>query len=260
MTKQKLHIIKIGGSVVNDPEKLDALIQSFNKIAPPKILVHGGGRAASDLCEKLSIPVHMIEGRRVTDGPALEVAVMVYAGLINKTIVAKLQASKCSALGLTGADINIIPAQKRDHSTINYGFVGDINPEDLNTYFLKRLLQDQVVPVFSAITHDGNGQLLNTNADTIAATVAVALSHQYTVELTYSLGKPGVLRNIDDNQSVITSLPQSVYSNLKRQGTIQEGMIPKLDTAFMALTGGVSSVKIKQSDNLNNSIGTILSL
>ena len=258
MTKQELHIIKIGGSIVNDPETLNTFIKNFDQVSHPKILVHGGGSAASKLCKKLDIPVRMNEGRRITDARGLDVAVMVYAGLINKKIVAKLQANNCDALGLSGADINIIPAIKRDHPSIDYGFVGDITPENIDTYFLKRLLQEQVIPVFSAITHDGRGQLLNTNADTIAAVLAIAFSKTFTTTLTYCLQKPGVLRNVDDDHSIIPTLAKNEYTALRKQGAIHEGMIPKLDTAFSVLNAGVPTVQISHSDNLNTPTGTTL--
>lgn len=260
MNSRELHVIKIGGSVANDRARLTAFLDAFEQVPHPKVLVHGGGSAASELCRKLDIPIRMTDGRRITDEPALEVAVMVYAGLINKQIVARLQARGCNALGLSGADLNAIPARQRSHPTIDFGYVGDIEAETLNTYFIRRLLDEQIVPVFPAITHDGQGQLLNTNADTIAATLAIALAGHYTVELTYCFDKEGVLENPDDDTSVIDSLSRQRYDALKQSGAIAEGMIPKLDTAFGALSRRVQQVRIKGAENLNHHTGTRLIL
>lgn len=257
---QTLNIIKIGGSIANDETRLTAFLNTFAELPYPKILVHGGGSAASDLCTQLGIPVKMEQGRRITDKPALDVAVMVYAGLINKTIVAELQKRSCNALGLSGADLNIIPAQKRKHPTVDYGFVGDITPTDINTFFIQRLLDEQVVPVFPAITHDGNGQLLNTNADSIASALTVALSKKYTTHLTYCFEKKGVLEDVEDEESWIDLIDEKKYKQLKKDGIINEGMIPKLDTAFEALNQGVNHVHIKHADNLLNETGTELTL
>lgn len=257
---QTLHIIKIGGSIANNDHRLTTFLKNFSDMDTPKIVVHGGGTAATDLCNKLGIPVQMKEGRRITDKPALDVAVMVYAGLINKTIVAKLQSLSCNALGLSGADLNMIPAQKRQHPRVDYGFVGDVQPEDINTYFIRRLLDEQVVPVFPAITHDGQGQLLNTNADTIASALTIALTKHYHTHLTYCFEKPGVLLDVEDDDSWIQQIDRKKYNRLKEQGVINEGMIPKLDTAFEALRQEVNSVHIKHVDNLLNDKGTELTL
>ena len=257
---EPLNIVKIGGSIANSPDQLATFLDHFLALEYPKILVHGGGSAASDLCRELNIPVQMMDGRRITDKPSLDVAVMVYAGLINKNIVARLQGRSCNALGLSGADLNIIPAQKRDHPTIDYGFVGDIMADSINTYFLRRLLEEQAVPVLSAITHDGNGQLLNTNADTIAATLARAMSKKYNVTLTYCFEKPGVLEDINDDESWINQIDQQRYEQMKENGSISEGMLPKLNTAFKALQKGVKTVQIKHAVNLTNKTGTTLTL
>ncbi|HLR32220.1 MAG TPA: acetylglutamate kinase, partial [Fodinibius sp.] len=192
--------------------------------------------------------------------PALDVAVMVYAGLINKNIVAKLQASGCNALGLSGADLNIIPAQKRKHPTIDYGYVGDISADTLDAYFLSRLLEEQAVLVFSAITHDQKGQLLNTNADTIASVLATAMSSRYPCRLTYCFEKNGVLEDKDDDHSWIQEIDRQKYADLKEQKIISDGMIPKLDTAFEALAEGVEAVHIKHASKLTRNTGTKLSL
>lgn len=257
---ETLHIIKIGSNIVNDEEKTDEFLSNFVRLESPKILVHGGGSSASSLCEELGIPIQMTNGRRITDGPALDVAVMVYAGLINKNMVAKLQGLSVNALGLSGADLNIIPAEKRSGTEIDYGFVGDIEAKDINTYFIGRLLDEQVIPVISAITHDTKGQLLNTNADTIASTLSAALSKKYEVELTYCFGKKGVLQDVNDDGSLINYLAYDAFENLKQENVIREGMIPKLDTAFEALNQNVQRVQIKHSKNLLKDIGTELSL
>ncbi|PAU93601.1 acetylglutamate kinase [Aliifodinibius salipaludis] len=257
---ETLHVVKIGGNIVNDEKKLDKFLSTFIQLNSPKILVHGGGSSASDLCQKLDIPIQMINGRRITDEPALDVAVMVYAGLINKKIVARLQGQSCNALGLSGADLNIIPAEKRTGTEIDYGFVGDIHADSINTHFITRLLDEQVIPAISAITHDTKGQLLNTNADTIASTLSVALSDKYEVELTYCFEKNGVLHDEDDEKTLIKTLEYDAFENLKQKKVIHEGMIPKLDTAFEALNKYVQRVQIKHANNLLKDIGTKLSL
>jgi len=257
---ETLKVVKIGGNVVNDESLLLDFLEKFQQLEAPKIIVHGGGRSASELCKKLDIPIKMNKGRRITDADSLDVAVMVYAGLINKKMVASLQALGCNALGLSGADLNTIPAQKRTKAEIDYGFVGDVNAKDINTHFINRLLDEQIVPVFPAITHDNQGQLLNTNADTIAASLAIALSQKYRVTLIYCFAKEGVLRNLDDESSLIKKLNREYFQQLKADGTIHEGMIPKLDTAFEALSNNVQRVVIKNAGNLHQTTGTELSL
>lgn len=251
-----LEVIKIGGSIANDEAKLVSFLQNFTRIDPPKILVHGGGDMASELSTRLDIPIKMESGRRITDDPSLEVAVMVYAGLINKRIVAQLQKLSVNALGLSGADLNIIPAHKRNHPEIDFGLVGDIDLEDINRYFIMRLLDEQIVPVFSAITHDNEGQLLNTNADTIAATLAAAMANEYKVKLTYCFGKQGVLIDPEDEDSWIETLDHNQFTKLIEQEIIDEGMIPKLENAFFALREDVERVDLKHSDNLLTTLGT----
>jgi acetylglutamate kinase len=255
-----INVIKIGGSIVNHSQALDDFLENFVQLNHPKILVHGGGNAASDLCKKLNISIKMNEGRRITDEPALDVAVMVYAGLINKKIVAKLQALSCNALGLTGADLNTIPAKKRTHPEIDYGFVGEINPDDINSYFIRQMLNEQIVPVFPAVTHDTHGQLFNTNADTIASSLAIAFSSYFEVKLIYCFEKAGVLRNVEDEDSWIPELSESDFTIMKNDETIYEGMIPKLETGFEALHQNVQQVWIKHAKNLSSDIGTLLSL
>jgi acetylglutamate kinase len=212
--------------------------------------VHGGGKLASELANKLNIPVLIHEGKRITDKETLDIATMVYAGLLNKTIVAQLQSLLCNAIGLCGADANCIKANKRPVVEIDYGFVGDLNAGSINIEFLIALIQHEITPIFSAITHDGKGNLLNTNADTIASSLSVALSHIYDVQLVYCFEKNGVLTDMNDQQSLIPKINMEQYQQLKEQGIIHSGMIPKLDNAFKALDQGVSSIHIGKSDHL----------
>lgn len=256
----KLNIVKIGGSVAEDDKALSRFLDNFSRLDGAKILVHGGASKATELSKKLGIEVKIKEGRRITDADSLDVAVMIYAGLINKNLVAKLQARGCNAVGLSGADLNVIPAHKRIHSDIDYGFVGDINTRNINSYMLRRLMDESVVPVFCAVTHDTQGQLLNTNADTIAASLAAVLSSAYEVNLTFCMDIPGVLENVDNPDSILESLDMRNYQKLKRSRAIGSGMIPKLHNGFDALENGVSSVVIKHSKDLLKEKGTVLSL
>jgi acetylglutamate kinase len=245
---QQLTIVKIGGNVIDDENSLSAFLVEFNLLKGYKILVHGGGKLASQLQDKLNVPANMIDGRRITDADTLKVVTMVYAGYINKNIVAKLQGLNCNAIGLSGADANCIQASKRKVETIDYGFVGDV--EKINTSFIISCLENKIVPVFSPITHDGTGQLLNTNADTIASELAIALSAEYNVQLVYCFEKNGVLQNVDDESSVIKTISNSDYINLKENFVINKGMIPKMDNAFLALKKGVGSVQIGKAEKL----------
>ncbi|HHH50060.1 MAG TPA: acetylglutamate kinase [Saprospiraceae bacterium] len=242
MKKQKIKILKIGGQVLNDEKRLKRILQAFAKIKEKKILVHGGGKKASELSKALGIKAQFIHGRRVTDSATLEVVTMVYAGLINKKIVSILQSLDTQAIGLTGADLNLIQAHKRIVSKIDYGFAGDI--DYVNSSVIQQLIHIGAVPVFCAITHDKKGQLLNTNADTIAAMLAIALAKQNVVELLYCFEKEGVLLDPDDDNSVISNLNQQSYLQLKEAGIISAGMIPKLDNAFEALRENVAKVFI----------------
>jgi len=255
---ERLTIIKVGGKVVEDQASLEQLLAQFTMIRGKRILVHGGGRLATNLAEKLGIETQMVEGRRITDEATLEVVTMVYAGLVNKNIVAGLQAKGCNAIGLTGADLNVIRAVKRPVKDIDYGFVGDIM--GVNTSELRMLLNEEVVPVMAPITHDGNGQLLNTNADTIAADLAIELSNYYTVNLFYCFEKKGVLLNPDDENSVISELSYDRFKELQLEGTISDGMIPKLDNGFSAMKNGVSQVLITNTFLISMAKGTRLSL
>ena len=235
-------IIKVGGNIIDNPEALDHFLEQFATLQGPKVLVHGGGKLASKLAKDMQVPVNMVEGRRITDAETLDIITMVYAGKINKGIVAKLQAYKCNAIGFTGADGNTICSVKRPVKTIDYGFVGDI--EQVNAGILQVLLQQRITPVFCAITHDNRGQLLNTNADTIASALAVGLSEFFKTELIYVFEKNGVLLSVDDDNSVIETINSEGYNTLKREGVIADGMLPKLTNCFDALKAGVSKVII----------------
>ena len=230
----------------------------FAAVEGNKILVHGGGKSASKLGQRLGVPAQMIEGRRVTDAATLEIVTMVYGGLINKKLVAQLQAEGCNAIGLTGADANIIPAQKRKHPQIDFGYVGDLNTDMIDSTTLLSLLDAKMSPVFCALTHDQKGQLLNTNADTIAAELAKSLSKDHTVQLIYCFEKKGVLRDAEDDNSYIPKMNHEEYQLLSAEKVIHSGMIPKLHNAFEALQSGVDSVHIKHAHHLLNDTGTVL--
>lgn len=263
--KEILNIIKIGGHVINDESSLNYFLSEFNKIDGAKILVHGGGKIATSLSEKLNIPVKMVEGKRITDSATLDIAVMAYAGLINKKITAKLQSINCNAIGLSGTDANCITAQKRNVKTIDYGYVGDINETGVNCSFFNLLISKDITPVLCAISHDSKGQLLNTNADSIASSLAVALSELYEVKLIFCFEKNGVLLNTNNENSVIKKITETEYVKEKQNGIITDGMIAKLDNAFKAIAAGVKYVQIGKSDKIgklildNNYEGTRLS-
>lgn len=254
----QLTILKIGGNIIDVPYLLEKFISDFVKIEDPKILIHGGGKLASELSAKMGIETKMHEGRRITDYETLKLVTMVYAGLINKEIVAGFQKDGCNAIGLSGADANIIPATRRAPQPIDFGYVGDVNPQMINDRFLFSLLSMGITPVICAITHDGNGSLLNTNADTIASSIAIAMSKHYSTKLVYCFEKNGVLLDPDDDDSVISLITYDHFQNLKKEGIISKGMIPKLDNAFKAISNGVSEVEIKHASNLNLQIGTLL--
>ena len=242
MSKQPLHLLKIGGKVVEDDNVLNQVLNDFIQLPGQKILVHGGGKRASALGKQLGIPAQMIEGRRVTDAATLEIVTMVYAGLYNKKVVAQLQAKNCNAIGLSGADGNLIRAHKRRGWTHDYGFAGDIDA--INAQGLSQLLEAGFTPVLCAITHDKKGQLLNTNADTIAAEVAQAMATLQEVHLHLCLDLPGVMRDPAEADTGIPSITKEEYTHYKTQGVISGGMIPKLDNAFAALEHGVEYVHI----------------
>lgn len=268
-----LKVIKIGGNVIDNPESLQQFLADFAMLQGPKILVHGGGKIATKLAEDLGIKSKMVEGRRITDGESLKVVTMVYAGLINKNIVAGLQSENCNAIGLSGADGNLIHAKRRplkeifskeknEMISVDYGFVGDLNESSIDHQGLKKLLEAGFTPVFSAITHDGKGQLLNTNADTIASAISIAMSKEYETSLIFCFEKAGVLMDVEDESSIIRSIDPHYYNELKRQGIISDGMIPKLDNAFEAINKGLKEVCIGKADALpglnNENFGTRL--
>ena len=248
--KKPITLIKIGGNIIDDQTELQQFLSDFSKIEGFKILVHGGGKSATKMAQSIGLIPQMIDGRRITDAAMLEVVVMVYAGQINKTIVAQLQANSTNAIGFSGADGNLIQSSKRNHPTIDYGFVGDV--KKVNTQLVETLLTNDIVPVFCAITHDGKGQLLNTNADTIASELAIALSEVFDVTLNYCFEKPGVLYDANDDSSVIENINQELYSKLKGEKAIYSGMIPKLDNCFNSLSAGVQKIKIGHHKMLHN--------
>jgi acetylglutamate kinase len=249
----KLIIVKIGGNIIDDENKLSSFLKDFSAINEKKILIHGGGKLATRLAEKLNVPQQMVDGRRITDAETLKIVTMVYAGYINKNIVAQLQAHSCNAIGLSGADGNAILAHKRVHATMDYGFAGDI--DGVNASFFQKLLEQNLAPVLAPITHDQEGQLLNTNADTIAQETAKALSSLYDVQLIYSFEKDGVLLDVNDANSVIKKINAGYYRELKAEGKIFAGMIPKLDNAFTALNSGVKKVIIGKAEEIGELIG-----
>src|SRR4029078_8394584 len=248
----KWYIIKIGGNIIDDEIKISSFLKDFASINEKKILVHGGGKLATNLAEKLGVEQKLVDGRRITDRETLKIVTMVYAGYINKNIVARLQSYDCNAIGLCGADGDAILAHKRNHPVIDYGFVGDIDA--INTNLLKSLLDQNISIVFASLTHDQKGQLLNTNADTIAQEVAKALSSSYEVQLIYSFEKAGVLLDANDDSTVISTLNPSRYQQLKSKQKIFAGMIPKLDNAFAAINGGVKKVIIGKAEQLKELI------
>ncbi|HHV84810.1 MAG TPA: acetylglutamate kinase [Petrimonas sp.] len=253
-----LSIVKIGGNIVDNPEALNSLLSDFHQLKGRKLLVHGGGVMASKMAERLGIETKMLDGRRITDAETLQLVTMVYAGWINKSIVASLQKTGCNAIGLSGADANCIPSERRSPVPIDFGFAGDPVTRKINGKFLSTLIENDVVPVFCAITHDENGSLLNTNADTIASSLAVALSEYYRTTLYYCFEKEGVLRDADDKSSLIPLMNQEAFAKLKLQGVVANGMIPKLDNSFKAINQGVSEVVILHAKNLLKKTGTRL--
>lgn len=253
MTKPTLNIVKVGGAVVEDPQSLDALLSRFAAINGPKALVHGGGRAATRIASQLGIETRMVEGRRVTDEPMLDVVTMVYGGLVNKNIVAKLQAAGVNALGLTGADLGYMTSDKRPVKTVDYGWVGDVR--EVNADILADLVGRGVVPVLAPLTCDGRGHLLNTNADTIASQAAQAFAKHFDVTLTFCFEMPGVM----DGDKVISRIDRETFQALKASGVVSGGMIPKLDNSFDAIAGGVSRVVITNTETLGTEdSGTVI--
>jgi acetylglutamate kinase len=250
----KLTIVKVGGKIVEEPASLQQLLKDFTAINGLKILVHGGGRSATAIATKLGVESKMVNGRRVTDEAMLEIVTMVYGGLVNKKIVAGLQSLGINAVGLTGADLNYMVSEKRPVREVDYGYVGDV--KQVNASILADLIGRGVVPVLAPLTHDAKGLLLNTNADTIAAEAAKALTAYFEVTLIYCFEKAGVLRDENDDDSVIAELTPSAFTSLVKEGVIQGGMIPKLENAFASLQAGLNQVVITRADRLEDGCGT----
>ena len=275
---EQLLVIKIGGNVIDNAAALQSFLEKFSTIKTKKILVHGGGKIATKIGDQLGIQSNYINGRRVTDAATIDLVTMVYGGLVNKKIIAKLQSLQCNAIGLTGADANLIPASKRpvvypiandevtvgsDMQGIDYGFVGDIKVADLGIQNLELLLSNNFTLVFAPLTHDGDGQILNTNADTIASTLAVGLSKKYAVRLIYCFEKKGVLENVEDANSVIPLITKEKYQQLIAAEKLFDGILPKIDNAFAAIENGVREVLIGDANDLlqnvtQNTIGTLI--
>jgi acetylglutamate kinase len=253
-----LSVVKIGGNVVDKPEALTSFLHDFHQLKGRKLLVHGGGVLASKMAERLGITTKMVNGRRVTDAETLQMVTMVYAGWINKSIVAQLQQIGCNAIGLSGVDGNAIPSARRNPEPIDFGFVGDPITRKMDGELITTLLEKEIVPVFCAITHDGNGSLLNTNADTVASSLAISLSKQYRTTLYYCFEKEGVLCDVNDSESLIPLINRETFAQLREQGVIADGMIPKLDNSFSAIQEGVSEVMILHARNLLQKRGTML--
>ncbi len=250
----KLFIIKIGGNVLDDPAVLELFLKDFAAIKEPKVLIHGGGKIATHLGNQLGIESNYVGGRRITDAKTLDLVTMVYGGLVNKQIVAKLQALGCNGLGVTGADGNMISAVKRPVRDIDYGFVGDIRPEGVNTALLYFLLKQNTIPVFAPLTH-ADGKMLNTNADTIASVLSVALSKHFDVRLIFCFEKKGVLTDVSRGDSVIHHLPKKMYDELLPKQIFTDGILPKLENAYAALHAGVKEVLIGEAADLSRNIG-----
>ena len=256
--KQTLTIVKVGGAVVEDEVQLAQLLKDFSAIPGRKMLIHGGGRRATQVAASLGIESKMVGGRRITDAEMLNVVTMVYGGLVNKNLVARLQANGVNALGLTGADIDVIRSHKRPlKDGIDFGFVGDVDRAD--GQMLSRLIEAGITPVMAPLTHDGQGNILNTNADTIASETAKALASIYDVTLIYSFEKKGVLSNPDDDDSVIPSINRADFERYKADGTISGGMLPKIENALSAIDSGVSRVIITLATAIDGHSGTIIS-
>ncbi len=255
--KKKLTVVKVGGAIVEDAEQLNQLLTDFSAIEGPKVLVHGGGRRATKVAASLGIESKMVNGRRITDADMLEVVTMVYGGLVNKNIVAKLQAKGINAIGLTGADMDVIHSHKRPlKDGVDFGYVGDV--ERVNGFELRNILEQGLFPVMAPLTHDGEGNILNTNADTIASETAKALARFYDVTLIYSFEKKGVLSNPDDDESVIATINHADFEKYKADGTVGGGMIPKIENALAAVDAGVKQVIITLATAIDGKHGTII--
>lgn len=248
--KELLHIIKVGGNIIDDETKLNHFLKQFSFLKGNKILVHGGGKLATKMAEQLNIPQQMVDGRRITDAETLKVVTMVYAGFINKNIVAKLNAENCKAAGITGADAETIIAHKRVHQQTDFGYVGDI--DEVNISLINAMLQQKLSIVVAPITQDKSGQLLNTNADTVAQEIAKAMSKAYETTLIYSFEKKGVMLDINDDNSIIPMINNEIFAQLKKEGKIFAGMIPKLENAIRAIQAGVKKVIIGDAAELDS--------
>lgn len=253
---EKLTVIKVGGKIVEEEDSLKKLLADFSAIEGKKVLVHGGGRSATAIAAQLGIESKMVNGRRITDAETLKVVTMVYAGLVNKTIVARLQALGVNALGLTGADLNYMRSDKRPVKEVDYGFVGDV--KEVNSELLADLISKGVVPVLAPLTHDKQGNMLNTNADTIAGEAAKALSKHFNVTLMYCFEKKGVLMDENDDDSVIPEITRPLFDQYVEKGIIQGGMIPKLENSFEAISAGVTKVVITKASEINGNCGTVI--
>ncbi len=253
---EKLTVIKVGGKIVEEEDSLKKLLADFSAIEGKKVLVHGGGRSATAIAAQLGIESKMVNGRRITDAETLKVVTMVYAGLVNKTIVARLQALGGNALGLTGADLNYMRSDKRPVKEVDYGFVGDV--KEVNSELLADLISKGVVPVLAPLTHDKQGNMLNTNADTIAGEAAKALSKHFDVTLMYCFEKKGVLMDENDDDSVIPEITRPLFDQYVENGVIQGGMIPKLENSFEAISAGVTKVVITKASEINGNCGTVI--
>ncbi|GAB6010948.1 acetylglutamate kinase [Viscerimonas tarda] len=256
MSKEKLTLIKVGGKIVEEDGSLNELLKDFAKITGYKVLVHGGGRSATKLADRLGLESKMVNGRRITDLETLQIVTMVYGGLVNKNIVAKLQAIGINALGLTGADMNIMRSDKRPVKDIDYGYVGDV--KEVDTKLLQYLIKQGIVPVLAPLTHDKKGNILNTNADTIAAEAAQELAKDFDVTLVYCFEKKGVLMDENDDDSVIPELNKASFEKLVTGGIIQGGMLPKLENAFKSIDNGVKEVVITQASSILGKGGTTI--
>jgi acetylglutamate kinase len=252
---EQLYVIKIGGNVIDNDIGLVAFVNDFAAIKGKKILVHGGGKIATKIGDQLGIQSKYIDGRRITDEQTIDLVTMVYGGLINKKIVSLLQSYHCNAIGLTGADGNILPAKKRKVKEVDYGFVGDITNSEVQADRWQIFLAQDMVPVVAPLTHDGNGQMLNTNADTIASVISIALSTHYAVRLIYCFEKKGVLENVTDEESVIGLITKDIYRELVDGKKLFAGILPKIDNAFAAIDAGVKEVLIGHADDLLQNTG-----
>ena len=248
-------VIKIGGNVIDDEKALSSFLDDFAAIKEKKILVHGGGKIATKIGEQLGIESKYVNGRRITDAATIDLVTMVYGGLVNKKITAQLQSKHCNAIGLTGADANILPATKRPVKEVDYGFVGDVDSQELLVSSLELFLENGFTPVIAPLTHDGHGQMLNTNADTIASALAVGLSRKYEVRLIYCFEKKGVLEDVTDENSVIPLITKDVYRQLLAANKLFDGILPKIDNAFSAIDNGVKEVLIGEAKDLIQNTG-----